>query len=133
MGDLSPHFSTSELCCHDCGRCSVSGRLLAALEELRAMGPEPIVVDDGYRCPEHNASVGGVQDSQHILGTAADIRILGLSVQAMYDRAKQVPEFAAGGIGVYDTGFIHVDVRDGKARWSRVRGVYLGLDQLVTV
>lgn len=130
MGDLSPHFSVSELCCHDCQRCSVTGQLLIALEALRALGPEPIIVDDGYRCPEHNKEVGGVSGSQHQLGTAADIRIQGLTLQQMYDRAKSIPDFANGGIGVYDgVPFIHVDVRDGKARWGRVKGEYVGIEQ----
>jgi uncharacterized protein YcbK (DUF882 family) len=129
---LSAHFSVEEMQCHDCGVCKVTGELLDALEQLRALGPEPIDVNDGYRCPQHNADVGGVNSSQHELGTAADIRIVGLSLQQMYDRAKTVPAFAAGGIGVYDGGFIHVDTRPGKARWSRKNGVYLGLDVLVT-
>jgi uncharacterized protein YcbK (DUF882 family) len=129
MGDLSEHFSTRELACHDCERCLVTGKLLAALEALRALGPEPIDVDDGYRCPEHNTDVGGVSGSQHTHGTAADIRIVGLSLQQMYDRAKSVPDFANGGIGVYPDGvpFIHVDVRLGRARWCRKGGVYLDI------
>lgn len=131
MGDLSAHFSTEEMKCRDCGRCSVTGELIAALEELRALGPEPIIVSDGYRCPEHNSAVGGVKCSQHMAGKAADIRIQGLSLQQMYDRAKTVPSFLAGGIGVYDTGFIHVDVRDTEARWSRIKGIYLGISELV--
>lgn len=132
MGDLSPHFSTSEMECRDCKRCEISSALLAALEELRALGPEGIVVDDAYRCPDHNAEVGGVNDSTHMEGIAADVRIEGLTLQQQYDRAKSISAFANGGIGVYDTGFIHVDVRKTKARWARVRGVYLGLQELVT-
>lgn len=134
MGDLSTHFSTSEFACKDCGRCKIVSELIDALEALRSLGPEPIIVDDGYRCPEHNASVGGVKSSQHLLGKAADIRIEGLSLQDMYERAIRIPAFRDGGIGVYDSGFIHVDVRDnGEARWSRVRGKYTGIDQLVKV
>ncbi len=133
MGDLSPHFSISELCCKDCGRCSIEGAFLEALERLRSLGPEPIDVDDGYRCPEHNAAVGGVNDSQHLLGKAADIRIMGLSLQQMYDRAVQVTAFLDGGIGCYDGGFIHVDNRDGQARWARVNGQYVGIEELVDV
>ena len=121
------------MACHDCGACLVSSELLYALEQLRALGPEPILVDDGYRCPEHNAEVGGVNGSQHTAGKAADIKIVGLTLQQMYERAKSIPAFAAGGIGVYDTGFIHVDVRDGRARWARKGGVYLGLSALVTL
>ncbi len=103
----------------------VSGALIQSLEQLRGLGPEPIIVHDGYRCPEHNREVGGVEHSEHLLGIAADIKIQGLSLQQQYDRAKTVPDFDNGGIGVYpESNFIHVDVRDGKARWARIKGEY---------
>lgn len=132
MGDLSEHFSLSEFVCQcGCGACVVDSRLIPALEELRALGPEPIKVLCGYRCEHHNAQVGGAKRSQHVEGIAADIRIAGLSLQEQYDRARQIPAFANGGIGAYDSNFLHVDVRDGKARWARQRGVYVGISALV--
>jgi hypothetical protein len=33
----------------------------------------PIRINSGYRCPELNEAVGGVQSSQHMRGEAADI------------------------------------------------------------
>ena len=131
MGDLSPHFSKDELACHCCGRLKISNRLLAGLEELRRIAGGPIVVHDAYRCPEHNQKVGGVPGSEHTQGLAADIGIADLSLQQMYELALQVPEFAEGGIGVYDGGFLHVDVRSHTARWARVRGQYVGIGHLV--
>lgn len=136
MGDLSPHFSTAEFACPHCERCSISGELIVAMEKVRSYGPEPIIIHDGYRCPEHNLAVGGVPDSEHVLGLAADFEIVGLSLQVMYDRTKQVPEFANGGIGVYiqpnGTVFVHGDIRKRVARWSRFHnGPYLAIDQLV--
>jgi len=134
VGDLSDHFSKSELCCKcGCDLCLVSPRLVNALEKLRALGPEPIVIHDGYRCEKHNKEVGGVGGSTHMTGEAADLHIKNLTLQQMYDRAMQVPEFANGGIGVYSEEFIHVDVRNYKARWARKNKVYLGLDTLVEV
>jgi uncharacterized protein YcbK (DUF882 family) len=132
MGDLSSHFSTAEFCCKHCGRFKIVGNLITSLEELRALGPEPIIINDGYRCVEHNQEVGGAPNSEHVRGMAADIRIQGLSLQQMYARAEQVQGFKNGGIGVYDEGFIHVDVRDGRARWARKGKVYLALDTLVS-
>jgi len=85
----------------------------------------------GYRCLEHNRRVGGKPDSQHLLGKAADIRIAGLGVQAMYELALRVPQFAGGGIGVYDRGFLHVDVRGHAARWAQVQGAYVDVHALV--
>lgn len=36
----------------------------------------PIIVNSGYRCPELNKAVGGVPNSRHQEGLAADIRCL---------------------------------------------------------
>ena len=33
----------------------------------------PIVVNSGFRCPLHNKAVGGVYNSQHVSGQAADV------------------------------------------------------------
>lgn len=132
MGDLSEHFSRNEFACKDCGRVLVTDALVQALEDLRALAGLPVVIDDGYRCPEHNLEVGGVSSSQHCKGNAADLRIPPLGLQEMYELALQVEAFENGGIGVYDDGFIHVDVRDEQARWARVKNEYVGLDQLVT-
>jgi hypothetical protein len=49
----------------------------------------------------------------------------------MYELALEIPQFAAGGIGVYDGNFLHVDVRDRRARWARVSGRYAGVGELV--
>jgi uncharacterized protein YcbK (DUF882 family) len=130
-GDLSPHFSTEQFACPHCGRCRVSGRLIDALEDLRALANGPIKVSSGYRCPDHNRELGGQPDSEHLLGDAADIRIVGYNVKQMVALAALVPAFAVGGIGAYDGGFIHVDVRPRKARWARIDGKYVGIDQLL--
>ena len=131
MGDLSTHFSRSELQCRCCGRLQLDSRLLDGLEQLRRLAGTPVVVHAGYRCPRHNQAVGGVPHSEHTLGLAADIDLPGLSLQRMYELALEVPQFAQGGIGVYDGGFLHVDVRERRARWARVSGKYVGVGALV--
>jgi len=131
MGDLSAHFSRKELACRCCGRLQISKRLIDALEDLRNRTGFPIVVHAGYRCPAHNLEVGGVPNSQHTLGLAADIHVAGLTLQAMYALASQVLAFADGGIGAYDSNFLHVDVRGHRARWARIRGKYVAVEELV--
>lgn len=124
--NVSPHFSNDELKCHSgincphCGgqnRCTV--RLLTALEALRRVaGNVPIRVNSAYRCAAHNAEIGGVPDSEHVLGNAADIVIEGMTAAQMYRKARLVTAFRAGGIGVAILqGYIHVDVRPSPARW----------------
>jgi uncharacterized protein YcbK (DUF882 family) len=131
MGDLSAHFSRQELACSCCGRLQLDDRLLTALEKLRTLANGPVLVHDGYRCPEHNREVGGVPDSEHTRGCAADIALPRTSLQRMYELALEVPEFRSGGIGVYDGGFLHLDVRSRQARWARVRGHYVGIQHLI--
>lgn len=132
MGDLSLHFSKAELACHCCGHLKIEGALIDALELLHTLAGREIIVHDGYRCPAHNQQVGGVTGSEHTLGVAADVAIPGLSLQQMYDLALQVPAFLKGGIGVYDGGFLHLDVRSRQARWARVHGKYVDIHSLVT-
>ena len=46
------------------------------LDPLRAANG-PITINSGYRCPSLNSLVGGVSNSQHVTGQAADISIKG--------------------------------------------------------
>ena len=72
-----------------------------------------------------------MSDSEHTRGMAADVSIPGLSLQQMYELALQIPTFFSGGIGAYDSSFLHLDVRMHSARWARVRGQYVGIQSLV--
>lgn len=45
------------------------------LEPLRQFFNVPIVIGSGYRCPALNKAVGGVKNSQHMAGEAADIHM----------------------------------------------------------
>lgn len=45
------------------------------LQPLRDYLGKPVVISSGYRCPELNKAVGGVKNSQHLKGEAADIHI----------------------------------------------------------
>ena len=44
------------------------------LDPARRKLGKPIVVNSGFRCPIHNTAVGGVYNSQHVSGQAADVR-----------------------------------------------------------
>ena len=47
------------------------------LEPLRVAMGRPIKISSGYRCEKLNKEVGGVYNSQHLKGQAADIDIQG--------------------------------------------------------
>jgi zinc D-Ala-D-Ala carboxypeptidase len=132
MAYTMAHFSEQELACRHCGLTGCTDALKRALDQLRDIVDRPVIVHDAYRCAEHNAVVSLVAKSQHPAGTAADVSIPGLTLQQMYDSAKKVPAFFAGGIGVYDAEFIHVDVRsNGPARWAFVGAKEEGVTALV--
>ena len=118
----SEHFSAEELMCHGAsqGHCgcspetanNVSPLLLEKLEALRAMIGGPIEISCAYRCPAHNAEVGGVPNSQHVNGTAADVQTPNYNHCNTPEQLKWYCEqIGFDGIGLYDWG-CHVDVRD---------------------
>ena len=108
------YFSMNEFKCKHCGQLPPNGMskvLLTKLDELRERVGGPIVVTSGYRCPTHNRNEGGVWNSQHVQGTAADIYAPGISVDHLATLAEDV---GMDGIGrYYGAQFVHVDVRDG--------------------
>ena len=110
---MSKYFNESEMVCHCCGQLPENGInpiLLDKLDALREAIGKPIHVDCMYRCPAHNAEVGGVPNSQHVLGNAADIWVDDMSVDDLADMAVQT---GFDGIGrYYGQEFVHVDVRD---------------------
>lgn len=48
---------------------------LEVLQPLRDYVGAPVHINSGYRCKALNLAVGGVKNSQHLRGEAADIRI----------------------------------------------------------
>lgn len=78
MGDISPHFSRKEFAC-GCGFTAVDVELLDVLEDARTHFGAAITIDCACRCPKHNKDVGGVENSQHVQGIAADIKVAGFS------------------------------------------------------
>lgn len=118
---LSKHFKKKEFECK-CG-CGlglkdgdVNPKLVEVLEDVRTHFGKPVVINSGLRCEAHNKKVGGTKASQHLLGTAADIRIAGVSPNDVhaYLNGKYTGKY---GVGKYRT-FTHIDVRANKARWK---------------
>ena len=48
---------------------------MEVLQTLRDFLGKPVVISSGYRCAELNKAVGGVRNSQHMKGEAADIHV----------------------------------------------------------
>lgn len=86
--------------------------LVRILDAVRHNFGAPVTVVSGLRCPRHNADSGGVANSQHMYGEAADIHVRGVApsaVEAFLDRI--------GGVRYHYTipgsSNVHVDVPKG--------------------
>ncbi|MDQ6479773.1 D-Ala-D-Ala carboxypeptidase family metallohydrolase [Dyadobacter sp. LHD-138] len=58
------------------------------LEPIRVALAKPIRVSSGYRCLRVNTKIGGARNSQHIDGEAADIQVLSMTVEELYQFIK---------------------------------------------
>lgn len=73
------HFKLDEFRCKCCGELpsfakeNVEALVQVVLDPARERYGKPVCVNSGYRCTRHNAAVGGVANSQHMRGEAADI------------------------------------------------------------
>ncbi len=111
-----PHFSEAEMRCKcGCGRADMAPDFLRLLEGLRAAYGRPLPVTSGYRCPDHDAAVGGA--GVHPTGQAADIAVSGAGVHELLGIAIQHMR----GIGLKQHGdhadrFVHLDTTHGPIR-----------------
>lgn len=95
-------------------------KLVGQLQFLRDYTGRAIKINSGYRSPEYNAKIGGVKNSQHILGKAADIRIEGMKPKEVHSIIEELiskGDMLQGGLGLYSS-FVHYDFRGRKARWD---------------
>ncbi len=109
---ISEHFMRSEIECRHCHKAGPYAvnvkKLLALLEKIREAVKRPVNLTCAYRCPVHNAAVGGVPNSYHTQGMAADIYVEGMGVEELAHIAEKC---GAGGVGRYFAKcFVHVDV-----------------------
>lgn len=67
-------FQPKEFRCPCCGGGQLAALLVFFLDMVRRAWDGPVIVNSGYRCERHNAEVGRVANSRHLLGCAADVR-----------------------------------------------------------
>lgn len=94
-------------------------KLANQLQVLRDFYNRPIRITSGYRSPSHNKAIGGAENSQHVLGKAADIKVKHISPKQVYNDIEALidkGDILQGGLGLY-SGWIHYDIRRNKARW----------------
>lgn len=116
---MSANFRKGEFACKcGCGYDDIKQELVDVVQVIRDKINRPITISSGCRCEAHNKRVGGVESSQHRLGTAADLhtpidptRLFDI-IKELYKEGK-IPEL--GYCQRYTWG-CHVDTRPQKAR-----------------
>jgi len=118
------YFQPEEFDCK-CSKCRTNneGRgaemmddyFLQMLDDARHKAGVPFRITSGYRCIAHNRAVGGVKDSAHTKGLAADIacsdsRTRGYIIGALFDLvfATQQPLLKLAVVGIAVLGNITV-------------------------
>ena len=90
------------------------------LEPVRAKFDKPVTITSGYRSPELSEAIGSKATSQHCLGEAVDMEVIGVSnlqvalwIQNNVDFDQLILEFYTGET---NSGWIHVSYKDGSNR-----------------
>ena len=104
---LSPNFTREEMACRcGCGADEMQPEFIQRLQATRTIMGLSMSMTSAMRCPEHNASVGGVDSSAHVDGWAGDVRadtsgyraaLISAAIKAGFNR-----------IGIAQT-FVHLD------------------------
>ena len=122
---MTKNFSKEEFDCNDGSEMPINVyhnmvKVANQLQSLRDYIGKPIQVNSAWRSEEYNASIGGVKNSQHIMGRAADIVIKGMTpieVSKIIEELISKGDMLQGGLGIYSS-FVHYDIRGTKARWN---------------
>ena len=127
---VSKNFCVSEFSCKDGSDVVyIDTKLCEILQKIRDRFKVPVTVNSAYRTPSYNLKVGGVSNSQHTKGTAADIALKGVLPKDVAAFAESIMG-SSGGIGLYNN-FVHIDTREKRARWENygsektVNGFYM--------
>ena len=112
MNDIAQYFKKSEFTCKcGCGFSDISVRLVHELDKVRELLGRQLIITSGCRCSDHNRQAGGKENSDHLKGLAADLRVN--SSIARFEVLQALLMVGISRIGIGEN-FIHVELNDSK-------------------
>ena len=121
---LSANFSLYEFVCGcGCGYDDIDLKFVDKLQCLRDLIEKPIVVTSGCRCHDYNRHIGGVINSPHLDGLAADIQVEGMTPVTLAIIANRINYIR---IGIYPV-HLHIDIKPPlpSKYWIVKKGKYI--------
>lgn len=103
------YFTRDEFACHcGCGKNEIKDEIIDLCDALRKELKIPLIVNSGYRCPDHPIESAKPVPGKHTEGIAADLKMPnGIKLREAIDIALL---WEVGGIGVGKR-YIHLDTR----------------------
>lgn len=125
---INEYFKYREFDCK-CGKCErpagvPSKELVDILTKIRKHYNQPVIINSGYRCEEHNKAVGGSANSQHFKGSAVDFIVKNTPTESVWEYVLEKWGNEPLGLAIKRNksniyaGFVHIDTRGKKARWE---------------
>lgn len=107
------YFNRPEFVCPCCNDEDMDENFMRRLDAARLVAGVPFSITSGWRCKDHNLTVGGVAESAHTRGSASDIAVPDSSRRFAVVSALLSVGFKR--IGIYNgTGHLHVDLDSSK-------------------
>ena len=114
---VAKNFTVAEFASKDGSRVVIINMALPEyLQKARDHFGKPLIITSGYRTTYHNLKVGGVSNSNHVFGNAADIYIPGVSAIDLYNYLCDIAGDSCE-IGIYND-FVHFAVQPKKSRFD---------------
>lgn len=111
---ISKNFEMVEFQCPCCKQVKIDSGLLTKLQKLRDKLGSELYITSGYRCERENERAGGVRNSYHMQGLAADVWA---AKKSIYNIGNEARELGFTGIGIYKKkSIVHLDIRPGDRK-----------------
>lgn len=120
MNEIYKHFKYAEFDqkgLPGSGNAFMKASFLRMLDDARETAGVPFKIKSGYRSKSYNKKEGGIKNSSHIRGYAADIKVIGSKSRYAILKGLILTGFTR--IGIAET-YIHADndpSKPGKVTW----------------